>query len=501
MAAQLLDYDPESLEQPTADSEDGELSMQTIQVYCAEILTNADSVAVFDALMANGELLGLFFDYWQQPVPDAGVMVTFVRLCDFMMQKRFHAFIRAVQIWSVLPRMVMLVERPDVRLLLHAMLINEALLVSSVPEVTWSPDVLVPQVLVRFRAAMDNEADMAEVGVMCEFVTDLLEYHFRSQPRVVSELLVEFDYITSHVLSSNTEFPEEFLALFFRFFPSKHGTEEWPRELALSDLALATAESQRPNEIVDIVYNEIVVAFLVASEFQNLLANRLDHGAPLMRWRALTVIKRMIEMSCPAIDVALIEAGNVKRFFEAVFLLPHGSMVHTLVVDTALMIAELGSDVLFAHTFQTSGEIKLLMRVIVAVKQHRDESTNRPAVEYIGPFVRLINALWAMAPSLDRVVDIFEQCQSWPSFKKGLLANINADSVYDIQPAPEDFHREGTLVERLQMSQSEEPPEAGGNTSLIEESFEEIIEEEIIEEEEVIEEIVVIEEEEQEQEE
>ena len=477
------------------------LPLQTMQVYCAEMLTNPDAEAVFEALLADGDVLRFFFSYWQRDAPDPGVLATFVRLNDFMLQKRFHAFIRAVQMWDVLPRMVLLVHVPAVRILIHSMLVNEALLVSSVPEVAWSPNTLVPHTLARFRAAVDNEANAAEVVVMCEFVTDLLEYHFRSQPAVVSELLVEFDYITSHVLSSHTDFPDEFLTLFFHFLPPKHGAEEWPVELSLSELALASRRNEN-ERILDVVYSDQVLDFVTASDFQLLIAERSGYKSALMRWRVLLVIKQLVETCNERVEEALMKHGNVKRLVDALFEAPHHSMVHALVVDVALFIAELGSDALFHHLFESPG--RFFGRGLDAFKLHYSDGTNSPDVGYFGHLVRLFNSLEDMAQSSERVAALLKTNSDWKAFRSGHLEQINLESRYEVVPSPEDYRREGTLVERLQMSQSEEPSSSASMAAEDEDEEDVIVEEEeiIVEEEivEIVEEVVEYVEEEEEEE-
>merc|ERR1711974_497826 len=82
-----------------------------------------------------------------------------------------------------------------------------------------------------------------------------------------------------------------------------------------------------------------------------------------------------------------------------------------------------------------------------------------------------------LAPGVERVAALLDTAE-WKKFADSRLAQVNRDALYQVLPDPEDFRREGTLIERLQMSQSEEesaPPSRGGEEYEVE-VYEEVVE-------------------------
>jgi hypothetical protein len=69
-----------------------------MKIYCSELFTNTESVRVLDTLVGDFTLMDCLFSYWHVKSPPQHILVSFVRLVDFMMRKRFAAFVRYVKI-------------------------------------------------------------------------------------------------------------------------------------------------------------------------------------------------------------------------------------------------------------------------------------------------------------------------------------------------------------------------------------------------------------------
>ncbi len=457
------------------------MTLDGIKTYCAEILTNPDSSAVFEVLVGS-EALGYFFAYWKRPAMDALVFQSFLRLSDFLLQRRFHAFVRSLHVWDfVIPCIVMQLDVPDVRSLVHALIANEAFLVEQVPEVGWSRRTVLPLVLSRFRASLDNHGDSVEVTVMCEFLGELLQYHFRTAPHVQEELMAEFKLIAEQVLNTHSEYADEFLTLFMQFFPPRHGEGvealRPPPSVSVCDLALECTGARRP--LPEVSYNWDVEQFLSNGKFQHLLRSFLSREVEkhmnLYRWRAMQLVSRCLGMCCDEVDRALIASSNLAHFLDAFFQYPQCSMVHTLVLDALLYLARYSDTISWAlvnHGF--------LARALDAYLKHADSPASlRP--HYMGHLVRLFGELGSSAvPAIEKAL---KNAPQWPQVREAVEAVV-ARERYAIMPSAEP--REGTLLERLALASSEEDaalaskPKQNADGEGQEEV--EVIEEEIIEE-------------------
>ena len=520
-----LDYEPPSSPQPDGKKsrEDEEKKEEVVsspppskleqeraakdraKVYCSELLTNPDARAVFRVLMST-ELLGYFFGYWQRDEMDPRVFQGFLRLSDFMLQRRFHAFVRALQLWEfVLPCMVAHLEVSEVRVLIHALLANEAFLVNAVPETAWSHHKLVPLVLARFRAALEPGADAAETVTMCEFVGELVQFHFRSSPHVLRELLAEFGLITSLVLNEHSEYGEEALALFLLFFPPRFGDDALaqlkpPPSVPLSDLVKEVCQQpgSAPN-FGPVSYNEEVEVVLSSHSFQRRIHIYLAESLPsssatgvpslsLNRWRALRLVAQMVRMVVAEVDEALISSGNLALFVDSLFALPHCSMVHTLVVDTLTYLVRYSPSTIEWILIKRKFLEQAVQAFLLFKDGNRAAGGSRIAAkhrrpDYIGHLVALFGEIGSSTnPAVAKAAAanaIFSE-----------VKNVHLPRVHETwryEEAPKAAARQGTLLERIAQAEADDGPK---KTAPEEETVEEEVIEEIVEEEEVIEEII-----------
>ena len=498
----------ETVSTPPSKLEQERAAKDRAKVYCSEMLTNPDARAVFRVLMST-ELLGYFFGYWQREEMDPRVFQGFLRLSDFMLQRRFHAFVRALQLWEfVLPCMVAHLEVPEVRVLIHALLANEAFLVGAVPETAWSHHKLVPLVLARFRTAFEPGAEAFETVTMCEFVGELVQFHFRSSPHVLRELLAEFGLITSLVLSEHTEYGEQTLALFLLFFPPRFGDDALaqlkpPPSVPLSDLVkeLCQQPGSAPN-FGPVMYNEEVEVVLSSHSFQRRIHIYLAESMPsssasgvpslsLNRWRALRLVAQIVRMVVAEVDEALISSGNLALFVDSMFALPHCSMVHTLVADTLTYLVRYSPSTIEWILIKRKFLEQAVQAFLLFKDGNRAAGGSRVAAkhrrpDYIGHLVALFGEIGSSTN---------------PAVAKAAAANAIFSEVKNVhlprlhetwryEEAPKAAARQGTLLERIAQAEADEgPKKTAPEEETVEEVIEEVVEEEIVEEE-VVEEII-----------
>jgi hypothetical protein len=468
------------LQSPDVKKDEG-IGIDKIKVYCSELLTNADSSQVFQVLMST-ELLEYFFSFWQRPVQDPRVFKSFLNLSEYMLQCRFHAFVRAVQVWDfVIPHMVMQVDVPEVRQLIHALIANEAFVVDTVPELGWSQNSIVPLILARFRVSLDNLSDSEEVVTMCDFVGELLRYHCRSSPHIMLEIAGEFSLIAQVFTGGHTDFSEELFVLMMQFFPPKFGPGadmlHPPSTVPLCNLVKRLTSTLPVVHLGPIVYHEGIELFVSSKSFQRWISTHLsletEKKLSLSRWRALVLVSGLVRMCTKDVDEALLASGNVGRFVDAVFIFPTSSILHTLVVDTILYICEHSDVALWVIVHH-----KFLERAVNLYLEHADLSQQeRP--NCFGHFTRLFEGLRNISRKL--ISDVLQSATKWSAVEVVLERDATAGR-YDLMPDSSEINRERTLEHSPEMGKK--PP-----TEKVAEEEEEVVEE-IVEEitEEMIEE-------------
>ena len=105
--------------------------------------------------------------------------------------------------------------------------------------VFWSRKTIIPLILNRFQKALSNavENNAVEIITMCEFLGELLNFHYFSAPHILTEIVDIFEQINENILSEKTVFPQEFLELFFFFFPKNIPLMEPALQLTVCTLA------------------------------------------------------------------------------------------------------------------------------------------------------------------------------------------------------------------------------------------------------------------------
>ncbi len=195
-----------------------------------------------------------------------------------------------------------------------------------------------------------KQQDVAEAVQMCDFVSQLLLYHYRRSPHIARELVAIFPEVTAHLLSGAHEvYAEDFLDIFFNFIPPRVPATVDPASPVVAP-AVDAEDAKNAPEPPPLRYHESVEIFVTSRLFQRALRQALGGGINastanltavlaassrlgVERWRALQIVQRLIEMCVPEVDEALIISGALQRALELFFEFPHHSMVHCLVLD------------------------------------------------------------------------------------------------------------------------------------------------------------------------
>ncbi len=362
---------------------------------------------------------------------------------------------------------------------------------------------------------------------MCDFVSQLLLYHYRRSPHIARELVAIFPEVTAHLLSGAHEvYAEDFLDIFFNFIPPRVPATVDPASPVVAP-AVDAEDAKNAPEPPPLRYHESVEIFVTSRLFQRALRQALGGGINastanltavlaassrlgVERWRALQIVQRLIEMCVPEVDEALIISGALQRALELFFEFPHHSMVHCLVLD-----------MLKVTRYYRWCLLLLLLTMVVVVLQHMlhhsSEFTacwtflefgliNRglkrltaPAVLTRGRLPSNEGHLVAFFNELDvclshngllseAVASSLEVNDDWNNFRTSVLPQIN--KTYKYASMPDKVERAGTFIERLQQAESDDGKAVDGSPQKQQRDVveEEVTEEEIVEE--IIEEII-----------
>lgn len=542
---------PSLIPQDGSADDKHELLMK-IKIVSSELLTNPDSVVVLDTLVGNFELLDVLFSYWKEPVPDPAVFVSFTRLMDFLMHKRFYPFVRYIQVAGqfVLASMVRHLDVPDVSTLVHGMITKESFQVRHSPQLEWSRATLIPLVLERWNEVLQvPRPDSSEMILLCEFTTQLLLFHQARSRHILDELMPLFKAVTEKVIKGGASgYASEFLELFFSYFPPQH----------LQHVDLASALVMPPIDDEDVpedskilesrgggggsggaggnngagggapdkprvVYHDTVELFLSSRLFQRSIRNSL-HGLPpeggsyrvsppskntvsssssskkaplgAERWRSLQIVNRLIKMCLPTVDEALIISGALQKSLELFFEYPNASMVHSLVLDMLVYMLKHSAEAVNCWVCLEFGFIK---KALAVVKEQLELPQVERTVSYtwhlVCFFLEFVSVL-ERNPVLAEVLGTsLESNQGWRDFRDEVLPFLIPATRYSVEP--EHVERVGTFLERLQQAEDETPKKDTApkqqQQDEAQEEEEEVIEEEVVEEvieEEIVEEVI-----------